>query len=67
VLKAIKDVYEVCNVFCATANEVEVVIAETEKGRGFLGVIDGQKSKGVEGEQDVRDRRALLRKIGYKL
>lgn len=67
VLKAIKDVYEVCSIFCATANDVEVVLAETEQGRGILGVVDGLRSRGVEGEQDVQDRKTLLRKIGYKL
>lgn len=65
-LKAIKDVYEVCNIYCATANPVEVVIAETELGRGILGVIDGEKSKGVETEKDRQERQAFLRKIGYK-
>jgi hypothetical protein len=67
VLKAVQNVYEVCNVFCATANEVEVVIAETEQGRGIVGVIDGLKSKGVEDEKDARDRKELLRKFGYKM
>jgi len=66
VLGAVKDVAEVCTIFCASANPVEVIVAETEQGRGILGVIDGLKSKGVEGEQDVQDRKALLRKFGYK-
>jgi adenosine/AMP kinase len=66
VLKNIRDVYEVCNVFCATANPVEVVIAESEQGRGILGVIDGEKTKGVEGERERQERKDLLRKIGYK-
>jgi hypothetical protein len=66
VLKAIKDVYEVCNIFCATANPVEVIIAETELGRGILGVVDGEKPKGIETEKDKQDRKAFLRKIGYK-
>jgi len=66
VLKSIRDVYEVCSVFCATANAVELLIAETEQGRGIMGVIDGEKSKGVEGEKDEKERRAFLRKIGYK-
>ncbi|MDH5683768.1 MAG: adenosine-specific kinase [candidate division WOR-3 bacterium] len=66
VLKAIKDVYEVCNIFCATANPVEVVIAETEMGKGILGVIDGAKTKGIETEKDKKDRKEFLRKIGYK-
>uniref|UniRef100_A0A7C6EBN9 Adenosine monophosphate-protein transferase n=1 Tax=candidate division WOR-3 bacterium TaxID=2052148 RepID=A0A7C6EBN9_UNCW3 len=66
VLKAIKDVYEVCNIYCATANPVEVIIAETEMGRGILGVIDGEKPKGIETERDKQERKAFLRKIGYK-
>ncbi|MCD6477506.1 MAG: adenosine-specific kinase [Candidatus Aenigmarchaeota archaeon] len=67
VLNKIKSVSEVCNIYCATANPVEVVIAETEQGRGILGVIDGSKSKGIESDEDIKQRRALLRKIGYKL
>jgi hypothetical protein len=67
ILNAIKSVPEVCNIFCATANPVEVVIAETEQGRGILGVVDGSKSKGIEDEQDIKDRKEFLRKIGYKL
>ncbi len=67
ILNAIKNVPEVCGIFCATANPVEVVIAETETGRGILGVIDGVKTKGVEGEDDIRIRKEFLRKIGYKL
>jgi len=67
VLNRIKSVSEVCNIFCASANPVEIIIAETEHGRGILGVIDGFRSKGVETEKDVRERKALLRKIGYKL
>ena len=66
VLKSIRDVYEVCNIFCATANPVEVVIAETELGRGIMGVIDGERPHGIESETDRRERRAFLRKIGYK-
>ena len=66
VLKAIKEVYEVCNIYCATANPVEVVIAETEMGRGILGVVDGEKSKGIETEKDKLERKTFLRKIGYK-
>ncbi|HIP96425.1 MAG: adenosine-specific kinase [Anaerolineae bacterium] len=66
-LNAIKMVPEVCRIFCATANPVEVIIAETEQGRGILGVIDGVKSKGIEGAEDVAWRKDLLRKIGYKL
>ncbi len=67
VLNAIKAVPEVCRIYCATANPVEVILAETEQGRGVLGVVDGIKSKGVESEEDVRDRKELLRKFGYKL
>ncbi len=67
VLNPIKMVPEVCRIFCATANPVEVVIAETDQGRGILGVIDGGKSKGVEDAQGITWRKDLLRKIGYKL
>jgi adenosine/AMP kinase len=67
VLNAIKMVPEVCRIFCATANPVEVVIAETEQGRGIMGVIDGGKSQGVEDETGIAWRKELLRKIGYKL
>ena len=66
ILNAIKQVPEVCRIFCATANPVEVVIAETEQGRGILGVIDGYASKGIESEEDINSRRQLLRQIGYK-
>ena len=67
VLNAVKSVPEVCRIFCATANQVDVILAETEEGRGVLGVIDGIKSKGVENEEDVRERKELLRKFGYKM
>ncbi|MBC7241618.1 MAG: adenosine-specific kinase [Anaerolineae bacterium] len=67
VLNAVKMVPEVCRIFCATANPVQVVIAETEQGRGILGVIDGVKTKGIEGEEDIAWRKQFLRKIGYKL
>ena len=67
VLNALKMVPEVCRIFCATANPVEVVVAETEQGRGVLGVIDGFPPKGVEGEEDVKWRKNFLRQIGYKL
>jgi len=67
VLKAIKDCPEVCSIYCATANPVEVIIAETEQGRGIVGVIDGFKSKGIETERDKEHRKEFLRKIGYKL
>ncbi|MBC8198681.1 MAG: adenosine-specific kinase [Desulfobacterales bacterium] len=66
VLNSIKNVTEVCRIFCATANPVEVIIAETELGRGILGVIDGFSSKGIETEDDIRARKELLRQIGYK-
>jgi len=67
VLRAIKDVPEVCSIYCATANPIEIIIAETEHGRGVLGVIDGAKTKGVEGVSDIKWRKDLLRKIGYKI
>jgi uncharacterized protein len=67
VLPAIKNVPEIVGVFCATANPVEVIIAETELGRGILGVIDGVKSKGIEDEAGVAWRKGLLREFGYKL
>jgi adenosine/AMP kinase len=67
ILNAIKMVPEVCRIFCATANPVEAVIAETDQGRGILGVIDGGKTKGVEDAQGIAWRKDLLRKIGYKL
>ncbi len=67
VLNTIKNVPEVCQVFCATANPVEVIIAESDQGRGILGVIDGIKSKGIETDADIKHRKEFLRKIGYKL
>jgi len=67
VLNAVKAVPEVCRVLCATANPVEVIVAQTEQGRGILGVIDGYASKGVEGEEDIKERKELLRRFGYKL
>ena len=67
VLDKIKKVPEVCTVFAATANPLEVIIAETAQGRGIVGVVDGSKSKGIETEADVKERREFLRKIGYKL
>jgi len=66
ILNAIKNVPEVCRIFCATANPVAVIIAETETGRGILGVIDGVKTRGIEGEEDIKYRKEFLRKIGYK-
>ncbi|CAG0940269.1 hypothetical protein BROC_00965 [Candidatus Brocadiaceae bacterium] len=67
VLNAIKACQEVCSVFCATANPVQVIVGETEQGRGILGVIDGYSPKGVEEEKDIQNRKQFLRKIGYKL
>lgn len=67
VLNAIKAIPEVCSIYCATANPAEIIIAETDMGRGILGVIDGLKPKGVESAQDIAWRKDLLRKIGYKL
>lgn len=67
VLNAIKNCPEVCSIYCATANPVEVVVAVTEQGRGIMGVIDGFSPKGVESDNDKMQRRDLLRKIGYKL
>ena len=67
VLNAIKACLEVCSVFCATANPVQVIVAETEQGRGILGVIDGYSPRGVEDEREIQNRRQSLRKIGYKL
>jgi adenosine/AMP kinase len=66
VLNTIKNVTEVCQVFCATANPTEVLVAETELGRGILGVVDGSSPKGIEGEEDIAWRKSFLRKIGYK-
>jgi len=65
-LGRIRDIPEMCSIFCATANPVEVIVAETEQGRGILGVVDGSSPKGVEGESDIEWRHSLLRKIGYK-
>ena len=67
VLNAVKDCREVANIFCATANPVEVIVAQTELGRGIMGVIDGFPPKGVEGPEDVKKRKDFLRMIGYKL
>ncbi len=67
VLNAIKNVPEVCRIFCATANPVEVIVIQTELGRGILGVIDGSSPKGLEAPEDISWRRDFLRKIGYKL
>ena len=67
VLRAIRDVPEICRIFCATANPLEVVIAESPQGRGVVGVIDGQSPLGVEGPAEIAERKAFLRKIGLKL
>jgi len=67
VLNTVKMVPEVCRVFCATANPTQVIVAESDQGRGILGVIDGDKTKGVETDADVAHRKEFLRKIGYKL
>ncbi len=66
VLNAVKQVPEVCRVFCATANPTEVIVVETELGRGILGVVDGFRPRGVEDDQGIAWRRGLLRQIGYK-
>ncbi len=66
VLNTVKNVQEVCSIFCATANPVDVIIAETQHGRGILGVIDGEKPKGIEDVKDKEERNSFLRTIGYK-
>ncbi|MEO0074827.1 MAG: adenosine-specific kinase [candidate division WOR-3 bacterium] len=66
VLQQVKAVQEVCSIYCATANPVEVIIAESAQGRGILGVIDGEKSKGIETEKDKQERKKFLRDLGYK-
>lgn len=66
VLPAVRAVHEVCHIFCATANPVQVIVAQTDQGRGILGVVDGIAAKGIETEQDIADRKALLRRFGYK-
>jgi len=66
ILNTIKQISEVCRIYCATANPVEVIIAETEQGRGIMGVVDGFSPKGLEGEADITHRKEFLRKIGYK-
>jgi len=67
VMNSIRNVPEVCSIFCATQNPVDVIIAETDQGCGILGVIDGFKSKGIETDEDIRVRKDFLRRIGYKL
>ena len=67
ILNAIKNLPEVCHIYCASANPVQVIIAESEQGCGIMGVIDGVKTKGIEEESDIKTRKEFLRKIGYKL
>jgi adenosine/AMP kinase len=67
ILNAIKATPEVCTIYCASANPVEVIIAETDMGRGIIGVIDGSRPKGIESSEDITWRKEFLRKIGYKL
>jgi adenosine/AMP kinase len=67
ILNAVKMVPEVCRIFCATANATEVIVAQTEQGRGVLGVVDGSSPVGVEGDADIAWRKNFLRQIGYKL
>jgi adenosine/AMP kinase len=66
VLPAVRECQEVCRIFCATANPLEVVVAETAQGKGILGVIDGSSPRGTEGDDDIESRTEFLRKIGYK-
>jgi adenosine/AMP kinase len=66
-LSRVRDCFEVCNIFCATANPVEVIVAQSGQGRGVLGVIDGSSPQGVEGPEEAKRRREFVRKIGYKL
>lgn len=67
VLDKIKEVPETCTVYAATANPLQIIIVETEQGRGIIGVVDGSKTKGIETEKDITERKEFLRKIGYKL
>jgi hypothetical protein len=66
VLRGLKEVSEVCTIFCATANPAEVLVAETGLGRGIVGIVDGQTPKGVETDEDAKKRKELLRRFGYK-
>ena len=66
-MRAVRDVPEVCRIFCATANPLQVIVAETGQGRGVLGVIDGQSPLGVEDDAHEQERKALMRRFGYKL
>jgi len=67
VLDKVKKVPELCTIYAATANPLEIIIVETHQGRGIVGVVDGSSSKGIETERDIKERKELLRKIGYKL
>ena len=67
ILPRLREVPELVTIYCATANPIEVILTETEQGRAILGVVDGYKSKGIETERDVSDRKNFLRRIGYKL
>ncbi len=67
VLPAIRQVPEVCRIFCATANPLQVIVAETDQGRGIVGVVDGEPPLGVEGDAQIAERKAMLRRFGYKL
>jgi len=67
VLNAIKDIQEVCSIYCASANPVEIIAAETQQGRGIMGVIDGSRPKGIESADGIKWRKSFLRKIGYKV
>lgn len=67
ILNRIKGVSEVCCVFCATANPLEIIVARTEQGGAFLGVVDGSSPRGLETDEDIRERKELLRKFGYKI
>ncbi len=66
ILNTLKMVPEVCHILCATSNRTQVLVAETEQGRGLIGVIDGEKPKGIEGDEDIAWRKNFLRKVGYK-
>ncbi len=67
VLRSVQSVPEVCRIFCATANPLEVIFVETAQGRAILGVVDGMRSQGVEGDAEIAERQALLRRFGYKM
>jgi adenosine/AMP kinase len=67
VLNAVKACQEVCQIFCATANPLDVVVAEADQGRGIMGVIDGSRPAGIEKDEDKKDRKEMLRRFGYKL